>query len=363
VYHCDFWHCIAFRKGYNTTFARDDHAHVHSRTARFPKIGNIGDYLSPDGDSAQSESDTEVLKVSEISQDQVLEDAICSGRFDLIRKFWPKKEPPEEFSRKLLQLAALKNLPDTVEFMVFKGPPMLQNQCKANALAVAIETENIHSIKALLSTSPEIIDLQSRVSPQVYCQIPHKRCGLLKYSIRLGIDYRYSGFHRAFSLFSPELMKVLVDECGVTVPANLEEVELLFRCVGFRNADPDDISRRFEAMKPYIHESWKLQKVHDDWLQQLIAYRGPHELLIYCLENGADPNAFKVALNFWSGKGLAEVFLVLFRFGANPNHLELRHRNGEMKGKVKRLLSECDMSWEEFAKRAKDGEPLEWFYR
>jgi len=362
VYHCNFWHCIAFRKGYNTTFARDDHVQVHSRTARFPEIGKINDYLSPDGDSAQSESDTEVLEVSGNCQNRVLEDAICSGRFDLIRKFWPKEELDPQISKELVQLAALTVSLDMVEFIVSKSQPNLQKQRKADALAVAIETENIHSIKALLSTSSEIIHLQSAILPQFYRQIPQKRCDKFHDFIRIGLRYGYSGFHRAFSLFNPELMKVLVDECGVTVPTSLKEVGLLVRCVGFRNADPDDRSRRFEAMKPYIHENWQTKEFFEDWLRDVIIYYGPDELLNFCLENGADPNTFDCAM-MRSGKALAVALLVLLRFGANPKDSSLRRRNGELKARVQRLLSECDMSWEEFVKRAKDGEPLEWFNR
>jgi hypothetical protein len=360
LYHCDVYHCLAFRKGYDSAWTRDGHIQTHTHISRCPDIRYTDDNQSPDGDARQSESDTELLEVSKDDCYQVLKDGVCSGSLDLIRNLWPEEQLGPEISRILVQLATVKNSPHMVEFIISKCPPDDREERKADALAVAIETENLDCIKALLSIGAQM-EISALICDEVYGHVPLKRLrgNVLRKGNRQQRIGKPSGFHRAFSLLRPGLMSFLVDECGITVSPHLDNLEELFAHIGFRNAHSDEVSRRLEAMKTYIHEDWEARGVYEHGLQELLKQVVPEEALRFFLENGADPNQLQHALDRRGGQHLVEALWVLLRYGADPNHPSLQKGTKSWEKLQQKLRSDYDMSWEEFAKRAKAGESLE----
>ena len=170
-----------------------------------------------------------------------------------------------------------------------------------------------------------------------------------------------SGFRRAFSLIKPDLMRFLVNECGVVIPPRLPDLEYLLDYAGIRNVDPDEVSRRLEAMKTYLHKDWEAQDVYSDGLRRLIMDNAHENALIFCLENGADPNQFNYVVDRGNKRRQVETLGLLLRYGADLNHPSLKNRNmmKRLAKFQKWLPSGYDISWEELVKRAKAGESLE----
>ncbi|KAH9209575.1 hypothetical protein DL95DRAFT_526798 [Leptodontidium sp. 2 PMI_412] len=362
LYHCDMCHCLAFGKGYDAAWERDSHIQAHTRISRCPDIRYTDDNPSPDGYAMQSESDTELLEVSKIDRYQVLKDGVCSGSLDLICNLWPEEQLHYGILTTLSQLATVNDSLHMVEFIISKCAPDKQEQLKADALAVAIETENLACIKALLSIGAQM-EIEAYIRHEAYGHIPCKRLrgNLIKDGKREQVIDSPSGFCRAFGLLRPGLMSFLVDECGITIPPGLRDLSQLFAYVGFRNANPDEVSRRLEAMKTYIHEDWEAKGVYGYGLQALLRQAGVHEnAFIFCLENGADPNQLHIATHRRSGQRLVEALRLLLRYGADPNHPSIDRKYDRRWINLElQLRSGYDMSWEEFVKTAKAGESLE----
>jgi hypothetical protein len=298
--------------------------------------------------------------VSKDDRYQVLKDGVCSGSLDLIRNLWPEEQLGYNILKTLSQLATVNDSLHMVEFIISKCAPDGQEQLKADALAVAIETENLACIKALLSIGAQM-ETGAAIDAEAYGHIPCKRWkgNRFRDGKREQLIGTPSGFYRAFGLLRPGLISFLVDECGITVPPYSKNLRELFSYIGVRNAHPDELSRRLEAMKTYIPEDWEAQGVYGHWLQELLRQRVHENALRFCLENGADPNQLQFALCVRDGQRLVEALRLLLRYGADPNPPSLEKQTRGWANFQQRLRSDYDMSWEEFAKRALAGESLE----
>ena len=333
---------------------------AHTRISKRPDIRYTNNDPSPDSDATQSESDTEVLEVSADDRYQILKDGVCKGSLDLIRNLWPEEQLGYKVLKTLSQLATVNDSLHMVEFIISKCAPGDQEQLKADALAVAIETENLAFIKALLSINAQM-KTEASIDAQAYAHIPCKRWkgNRFRDGKREQLIGHPSGFYRAFGLLRPGLMSFLVDECGITTPPYSTNLRELFTYIGVRNAQPDELSRRLEAMKAYIPEDWEAQGIYGDWLRELLDQRVHENALRFCLENGADPNQLQFALRVRNGQRLVEALRLLLRYGANPNCPSLGEQTRGWANFQRWLRSDYDMSWEEFAKRALAGESFE----
>jgi hypothetical protein len=341
---------------------------VHTRPIKYPKVASdthTGSIPSPsDGGMLHLESDMKLLGVSEDDKTAVFQDAVCNDQLALVNSLWPDGGKCPGIFEHLVHFAAWKASPDMVELLFSRAAsthPGL-NYTKNALLATAIETENLPNIKLLLSLGSNMVQ-EFLIAPEIFGQIPLRRCGRFTYK-RPGepIDIYYDNITRAFSLWSPDLMRYLIDECGITLPSALAAPGRIFDHPGFRKVDPEDVVRRLEAMKRYI--LWP--DAYTNGLQYVLR-SGPKEALIFCLDNGADPNTLVAsgkhilerAFSYSKYTDLAANLALLLRYGADPEHPNVGDLKSKCPKKVQSLESQYGISWEEFAARVKAGESLE----
>jgi hypothetical protein len=255
----------------------------------------------------------------------------------------------------LLQIAAWKATTEMLEYLLLTDFDKQDSAFSIdNILATAIEAENLPNIKYLLSHGANMLRggyIYSRVSRQM----PQRR---IKISGRRDLDVVMKGLNRAISLFRPDLMAFLVNDCKVVLPSAWTDAEDIFRYPAFWQADPIEIRSRLAEMRQYIiwPDAFRAS------IGFLVYYPRTSDIVEFCLQNVVDRNGLDYLLRRTvQGCGIRsdpENVKLLLQFGLNPDYScpgkDYRKLSG-MK-KVEAYFGAC---WKEIVQRIQAGEDLE----
>ncbi|KAI4861312.1 hypothetical protein F4820DRAFT_461052 [Hypoxylon rubiginosum] len=380
LYHCDQYFCHAYRNGFESPRARDQHLGIHNRSYKCPVanclFAEIGlrntSELQTHRETAHPSRTFEKDPIPSTSPRQplanayeVVRDAVMLDEVENIKwllslsenktfKPWDAKE--------IFGLAGWKASPDTLSYLIseLKYEKFSRFEPLEYTLATALETENLPNIKLLLSHGAKMSTV-IQIEPRVLTRFPKKRS-----SSCVRDHVRYSGYIRALGLWSPDLMAYLTNECKVDLPVQIKNPEGIFEDPAIYGTNHDDARKRFSGIKQYI--LWPEAYKKGAWA----AATNGHTLAVrICLENGGDPNAASKpdrkkessapikgalyqAVKSGSRRG-AEVVKVLLQYGANPNiHCGRMEKLLGMKNIEKRF----GFPWKEIVQRIQAGEDL-----
>jgi hypothetical protein len=255
----------------------------------------------------------------------------------------------------IVGLAAWKASPDIL-LCLLDHVDSLDQKAKTDiyldsALAMAIHGPVLPNIKILLSRGANIMSPSS-----------------LNFSLT-GLGWPYdigcSGLLRALMLWDKELIRYLIEECGVTLPqkwpnttSHMQHPANIFRRPRVLGKTLNDARRQFEEMKPYIIWPEAIE------IGPYYAASRPANVLSakICLENGGDPDSqwmTESALYCAVREGIREgpeVAKALLQHGANPR------ANGagimESLAGMKRIERYFGTSWNDIVRRTQAGEDL-----
>ncbi|KEZ46617.1 hypothetical protein SAPIO_CDS0441 [Scedosporium apiospermum] len=188
IYYCNQYHCPKFRDGYKTAEMRLHHMRVHGRLIRVPEIGSgasVDKIPFPVAESPQSETNIDIVNLSGDDLDGMLLDAVCSNQIELASKLWPSSGKLPGNADELVQFAAWKCSPEMVRLLCSAVASAMSNaqafkDVLNQALAVAIETENLTNIRTLISLGAEVANRSSMsalLAEALFGEISSKRYG------------------------------------------------------------------------------------------------------------------------------------------------------------------------------------------
>lgn len=227
------------------------------------------------------------------------------------------------------------------------------------ALATAIETKNRDNIKYLLSISPVLTgdillpgDFEQLILNKQRVQGPESH----RYHVAEDI------VSRSLSLWDPEFMDFLINECHFLIPRDLKAPGGMFSQPAIHGLTLDQVRDRFEQMRKYVTDS----RTFDDGIWRAIASFSPHALKV-CLENHgspllllSDPEHQMNALGFAykrNNRVSREMMRLLLNYGAKPI---LLNRRGVPRTDITNSFQRHEgITWVDFVEKARSGEALE----
>jgi hypothetical protein len=383
-FHCDKPFCERYHTGFGSRAARDEHLKTHTRPflcsetgCMFAKTGfHTKEALARHEEThSHYESIREALSSgTAIVQDQedtlaMFEDALFLGDISVAQNIITQQHQIDwDTFREVLCIAAWKASADNLAILLRmewnmgdRGRPALT---LASALAVAIETKNRPNIKVLLTHGADLFE---------NVRLPRSFDDRMFWIKRVGRGGHQqlpdmAGYARAISLWDPDLMSFLVDECGIAIPSTIESVGALGGSPAVKGLTRDELAVRFSAMRKYtpwpsalnegMCEAWRF---------------GSLEVFRVCLENGADPNYMTTLNTFRTARQpilyqtlakpiqcTMEMAVLLLKHGADPSCSKETGRKLTITSLLgmKKLEAYFGLSWDEVVRRAQAGEDI-----
>ncbi|KAL1840712.1 hypothetical protein VTJ49DRAFT_207 [Mycothermus thermophilus] len=302
----------------------------------------------------------------------ILEDAITTGNLDVVQDLTQQPElstfllQNRHGSQHVLNVAAYYSSPELLLWLLEKFTVHLPNpvQLETQALHVAIESENLPNIKLLLSHNLDI--MASANLPDDFKDItPDKG------------NPHIPGLLRALRRWNADLMRFLVDDCGVRPPRKwpthldgLSDPGFAFapRYILDKNnnnnnrsraLDIDELRGRFNvAVKPYL-VSWPEAFCSGVCFA---VHTGSPALVRVCLEAGGDPDGRPAQYPFHPlyeavQRGKPEIVELLLQFGADPEpRVEYKRKEIEKLVGMKKVEEYFGVPWKEIVKSVREGE-------
>ncbi|KAI1416816.1 hypothetical protein F5Y13DRAFT_204160 [Hypoxylon sp. FL1857] len=343
LYHCDQHFCHAYRNGFESKLARDRHLGVHQRRHKcsianclFGEIGfhdtielqrHMSSAHSPQISGEDTSHPSSISTIQALNWLDVLEDAIKSDQAELARELLLSRKQERGINPgKLLTLACCSASLDTITCLVDVFSDY--NYGLSEALAAALETENLPIVKFLLSRGANMSS---------YAGTDYARHHIPR--TRLDMTMAHSGYIRA--------------------------LRKIFYSPAIRGATADEAWSRFNGIKRYI--LWPEAYAEG---AAYAAVGGSILSLRICLENGGNPNgsivggtphhsiwrsALYCAVKLGTNKG-AEIVRLLLQNGADP---ESEHSKGMKRLVGMREIEGCfGLTWGEVVRRIQAGEDL-----
>ena len=279
---------------------------------------------------ALSLSNNESTVLPKEDQFLVLKDAVMNSRPDAVRQLVTGGVVTDTDGLiTIIVLAAWHSTPELLLWLLdhFTQPhaPVqftAWDKLEVGALHGAIEGENLPNIKLLLSRGADIMESISYATLPSF--VPH------------GSEH---GLLRALKRWNGDLMKFLVEECGVVLPPiwpGKISPASIFGARHLTGTSLEDVRRRFAAIKPYL--LWpKAYTLGPNFAIQV----GTPSVVKVCLENGGDPNNIASAFSplYWhvqravidagkgagrgagrdAGRDAVEITELFLEYGADPN--------------------------------------------
>ncbi|KAI1386580.1 uncharacterized protein F4822DRAFT_431452 [Hypoxylon trugodes] len=364
IYHCDQYFCHAYRTGFETDADRDRHLRIHQRPNKCPRpdcmFTEIGFRSTSElqshtlaahssGIPIEDESHSSI-SLAELLEDEysILKDAVTLDNEELVKVLLSRGVADRRYLfNELIRFAAWKASSDTLSHLLdyndsYTITPLEQ------LLAYALEGENLPNIKLLLSrganmTSSTYIDWKE--SATKIEQIPEKRAGM---------HGSYTGYIRALSLWNPDTMAFLINECHVNMPTQIDSLGDIFKYPAILAATPDEARRRFSAIKRYI--IWP--ETYTQGIPSAVLGGNVVSLRI-CLENGGDPDVYFTGRHYGYNvlcysvklgtKLGAEVVKALLEWEADPNKKTQTKpiRSAKEFAGMKKIEKYFGMGWED----------------
>jgi len=251
----------------------------------------------------------------------VLQDAIISNRDDAVRQLiteGSRLKSHQDFER-LIETAAWHSSPELLQWLLdYYALPHVQTKLtgfsdkglETNALAMAIEAENLPNIKFLLSRGVSIV---TGSRPYLHYWAPS------------GIYGTKCGLVRALRHWNPELIRFLVADCGVALPdkwsgdGHPAEVFAPWHISEANNIE--DVRHQFAGIKKYL--PWP--EAYARGVYHAVGTR-LYSVVKVCLENGGDPNGIcyeqtPLRRNITNFRCSIQIAELLLEAGADPNIL------------------------------------------
>ncbi|KAH6891508.1 hypothetical protein B0T10DRAFT_313468 [Thelonectria olida] len=375
-FYCRKPFCEGYWRGFGTKAARDEHMLIHRRPYLCPEaqciFSKIGfrskealkrhgteahrDVVRPKPESvgsakAESKNDNTLF---------MLEDAIAHDDLSIIQNLTSSlfSLTSDELHHPLC-LAAWKSSPETLEYLLDVGRRPWDNFTFEHSLeallATAIETNNLPNIKVLLAHGADAHGV-AHLDPGFQLQILRReRQGSLVHRRELEL----SSFCRALSLWEPDLMRYLVDECGVALPKDVEGG--FCRAPALAGLTEEEVAHRFSGIRKYIVGD----TAFDRGVGAAIMYKSVAGLKL-SLENGGDPDtAFNDSMNvlfravdFGTNIG-AEMAKILIKYGANPDVRNKTNYHITSTAGMKKVEAYFGATWDEIVRRIRSGEDIQ----
>lgn len=385
-----------YNRGYPIRLSRDRHIITHERECKFlhpdcldskqsshtqaalkshERAGQPQDDLLPEYRNVEGFTSTSLSELGDDDLALVLKDAIIYSDADTIRTllgFRPDltqvlednfhKQESTSYKRYgrsdapfgyCLCLAAWNSTLETLRLLVEHNS---DDTFVLHALATAIETKNRTNIEYLLSFSPSLNrnDKIPRHFERIILNKQRSGAGNSTWYIAKDI------VSRALSLWDPELMDFLTNECNLVISRVQCPPGGLFSRPAIRDLSLEQVRDRFERMRKYLTHP----RAFDDGVCRAVISRSLSALKI-CLQNHGNPDAtFEMSSSKTNAMGQAyftgtklgkEMLRLLLEHGANPVP-----RNFKGETIQARLLDfTVGMPWDEFVKKARSGEDLE----
>ncbi|KAI1770697.1 hypothetical protein F4818DRAFT_431640 [Hypoxylon cercidicola] len=259
LHYCNQYFCHAYRNGFESSPARDRHLGVHHRPEKcsvasclFAEIGfrNTAELQThmhtahPSHTFEEHPSSGISLRHPLANADEVIMDAVMLDQRENIKTLLPEFKTLNTMAKmKLFSFAGWKASPDILSYLLnmLKDDELADQQALAKALATALELENLPNIKILLSHGADML-INVAVRHSLDPKLP-KRASTGKY---------INGYIRALSLWSPNLMAYLTDECNVKLPMKMFGTEYIFSLAAVTKTTLENARKRFSGIKQYI---------------------------------------------------------------------------------------------------------------
>ncbi|KAI0152566.1 hypothetical protein F4776DRAFT_659492 [Hypoxylon sp. NC0597] len=383
LYHCDQRFCYAYRSGFESGRSRNQHLRIHQRPHKCSiancLFGELGFHdtvelqrhmclAHPQQTFADDESDLLAAPAPNFNMDEIeigiksamIRDAIKLGELEPVRKLIHDTRFQYWDISSFLQLACSRPSQDIFPSLYNEIIQQYKEQASRDLemfLAIALEVENRPCIKFLLSRGADMLEDKGLPRADVRSQIPQRR--------RI-MNERFSGYVRALSLWSPDLMHYLIEECHVDIPASMMVPGDIFYSPAIWKATLDEARMRFNGIKQYIiwPEAYSQGVVQAARVGCLLSAR-------ICLENGGDPNGVHIhdpnemgslhrsalysAVKSGSQNG-AEMVKLLLQFGADLEHTQAK--KAEKLVGMKKIEKYFGFTWGEIVHRIRAGEDL-----
>ncbi|KAI2624405.1 hypothetical protein GGR54DRAFT_629674 [Hypoxylon sp. NC1633] len=373
IYHCDQHFCYAYQNGFQSMVDRSRHLEIHRR----PHKCSVANCLFADvgfRDATELQRHTSAAHASQIfsgnasdstvsliqpsaDMHQILEDAVRLGDTESIKQIILREgfAKPYLRARYIMQLASWNSSPEVLSLFLNEFKHKSDMESLDTLLAYALEGENLPNIKLLLSQGANMAASEIIISGLPDAKRPRS-------------EFKQNGYVRALSLWNPDLMALLVNECHVDFPTELKKAGQIFANAAILGASIDDARRRFNGIKQYI--IWP--ETYANGVASA-ANLGTVDSVRICLENGGDPNSIehpnsiekrtrkegRSALHFAVKRGSrtgAEIVKVLLQYGADPEG----KGSEKMKNLVgmKKIEKLFGCGWDEVVRRTRAGEDL-----
>jgi hypothetical protein len=169
-----------------------------------------------------------------------------------------------------------------------------------------------------------------------------------------------NGFSRALSLWNPDLMRFLIEDCKVSVPLQHKNPGNFCSAPALASLTSDEVDRRFIELKKYLIWPGAL----DDGVKCAVTSKSIKGLRI-CLENQGNPNTIcsggepvlYEAVRFGTNVG-AEMAKLLLKYGAKPDTKSRVRHITQLKG-MKKFETYFGGKWDDIVQRIQSGEDVQ----
>lgn len=368
-YKCSHPDCFHFEHGFRTQTALDSHKKIHQRDKMHPNREN--DSASPPQALADSGSDdlALVLKDSIIHSDLDTIQTLLEFRPDLTlvlegnfyKQMKRRNQSLKTGFNYCLCLAAWKSTPEVISYLLDKNTGgMNQNNNVPGMLATAIEVKNRDNIKHLLS-----LDAGQTAPFSCLPRFWEKALNNTRdYPKGLGSLYsaQEDAVSRSLSLWDPDLMEFLLNECQFSIPRDVSALGRMFSRPAIKGLCLEQVRDRFEQMRKFVIDP----RAFDDGVRQALLSRSPLALRL-CLENHGNPNIDLSDQRYsiewiWKDRDRVsrEMLRILLEFGAHPTELDYKDNKGRHRSaEFERIQG---IPWHYFVQKSKAGESLEMIF-
>lgn len=368
-FYCNLIPCDRFRIGFAVKSARDEHLKVHIQRykCRIPDCiySDVG-FTSQQALSQHMDNHDGPLPVPEAAESSsgpednetflMLQDAVIHDDVSILRGLGV----PGAYVEKLLHICAWKSGSETLDYLLeVRRHLSKSDQVSLEAvLAVAIETDNRPIVFQLLHEWSADIFAVEGLPEFIARHVIHKdRAGSLDHRMHL----RFNGFARALSLWNPDLVQFLVEDCGVVIQGQGAEMFDFCRAPALAGLTSDEVNHRFEKIKKYLICS----DIFSDSVSFAIMYKSVEGLRI-CLENGGNPNVKYDYLKPFLHRAIetgthagAEMAKLLLKYGADPNYKWKNGRRVVQLVAMKQFEAYFGGNWNDIVRRIQSGEDVQ----
>ncbi|KAI1326477.1 hypothetical protein F5Y16DRAFT_400366 [Xylariaceae sp. FL0255] len=379
LFYCSHISCDGYNRGFAAMSERDEHLKLHAQRYKckeeecvYSEIGfvsaqalaqHIGDHHnpspSPESTITPEAKDDELLLM--------LEDAVLCDDINSLRPLGV----PKKHLRKLFGTAAWKAGPEIMDYLL--QIDKFYNYVKADRvtleglLGVAIESQNRPVIAQLLyhGANPFVT-----VYPELSILEPEMIQKAREGPKNGGFQRSLNGYDRALTLWNPDLMHFLVDDCGVSISSQHGTDVKFCKTPALAGLTSEEVNTRFVGLKKYLTGP----NVFHHGVSDALTSRSLQALRI-CLENQGNPNqpsqwgdpALYNAIWMNTNVG-AEMAKLLLQYGANPDSESKQRRIPKSQSKkkwpitalvgIKRFEAYFGGQWEDLVRRIQAGEDV-----